>query len=362
MQDEKQQNQEEVVPAIQTVTFEHSQGIGKLVDALSKAGAEFKPAFKDAINPTYRAGSKYVPLENLIDATREALSKHGLAVMQLPSVDETNVLVTTLLAHSSGEWISSTLSLPGDQRGRFDAQSVGSGITYARRYAYQSILNIAGEVDDDGNAAAGVGSKEAAQDAGKKQLAEYSTKVKDAVKGKVLEYTLADVGGVKSLVLVQSPIVAGMMEFGLKEITSYSDSLKTRVMAASNIQALISVAEPLGITVKEKGAASKPEKAHSDAKVIKSAVIAEGKGKKWLKVNFGNDDVVTAMTCWVPDLWDEIVANIGNPADFVMDAKGKNYIQGIVSMNGRSYSTMEDGTRTPDRLITDDDLPEMMRP
>lgn len=358
-------------PAEHQISFDHSPSIGKLIGALAIASKSFTPVKKDTNNPFY--SSKYAPLENLVDATREFLGDNGLAVIQMPRLNGQEVEVYTLLGHSSGEWISSSLKMPAvsftndkDAHGnkikvtKFDAQTVGIAITYARRYTYGPMLNIAGEVDDDANGL--VGTKEAAQEAGKKQLADYTIKVKDAVKGKVLEYTILDLAGITTIALVPGPIVSGMMEFGLKELTVYSDSLKTRIMAAADIDSLIKVAEPLGITVKEKGATPKPEKAHSDAKVIKSAVIAEGKGKKWLKVNFGNDDVVTAMTCWVPDLWDEIVDNIGNPADFVMDAKGKNYIQGIVSMNGRSYSTMEDGTRTPDRLITDDDLPEMMRP
>ena len=164
--------------AIERVTpmtvFEHSETIGKLILALSKARKAFKPALKDRDNPAYRA--KYVPLENLIDATADALSENELAVLQLPTEagTERNIAITTLLAHSSGEWISSKLELPGTMRERYDAQSVGSGITYARRYAYQSMLNVAGEVDDDGNAAAGVGSKAAAQDVAKRKIEEHA--------------------------------------------------------------------------------------------------------------------------------------------------------------------------------------------
>ena len=57
-------------------------------------------------------------------------------------------LVTTVISHSCGELIQHDLRLPCDA----NVQKIGSAISYARRYALQSILGIAGE-DDDGNAA-----------------------------------------------------------------------------------------------------------------------------------------------------------------------------------------------------------------
>jgi len=66
-------------------------------------------------------------------------------------------MVTTLLAHSSGEWMESDLTLPADQENKFNAQTVGSAITYTRRYALLGMLNVSAEDDDDGNAAVGGG-------------------------------------------------------------------------------------------------------------------------------------------------------------------------------------------------------------
>jgi hypothetical protein len=54
-----------------------------------------------------------------------------------------------MLIHKSGEFLSETLRMPVN---KWDAQGIGSGITYARRYGLMSILSIASE-DDDGNAA-----------------------------------------------------------------------------------------------------------------------------------------------------------------------------------------------------------------
>lgn len=131
--------------------LKHSSEIGELGKALASAGLEFDSAVKDTSNPFFK--SKYADLAELIRATRPALSKHGLVVIQSPRVNERSACVTTMLLHSSGQWLSDELELPAAQGTKFDAQTVGSAITYARRYAYQSILNIAGEVDDDGNAA-----------------------------------------------------------------------------------------------------------------------------------------------------------------------------------------------------------------
>ena len=80
------------------------------------------------------------------------LAKHGLSVMQLPTSDETAVTVTTLLMHSSGQFIESEpfkVLLT-----KKDAQAAGSALTYARRYSLSSVLGIAWDDDDDGDSIA----------------------------------------------------------------------------------------------------------------------------------------------------------------------------------------------------------------
>lgn len=141
---------------VQTVTpnpelrFEMSAGIGHLIEALAKARKAFKPVLKESSNPFFK--SKYADLAAVIEATKEGLSANGLAVIQPPTYDRGTgtVQVFTLLAHSSGEWIRTTLDMPVSKP---DAQGVGSAITYGRRYSYSGILNVASEEDDDGNAA-----------------------------------------------------------------------------------------------------------------------------------------------------------------------------------------------------------------
>lgn len=135
--------------------FRRSENIGNLAAALAKAQGEMENAKKDAANPYF--SSKYADLAGVMDVARKPLADNGLSVMQFPRSGEETIEVETLLAHESGEWVSETLVLPALMKAkdglRFDAQSIGSAITYARRYAYQSIVGIATE-DDDGNAAA----------------------------------------------------------------------------------------------------------------------------------------------------------------------------------------------------------------
>lgn len=154
-------------------TTHQADAIDKLVQALAKAQGEFKPIVKDTQNPFFK--SKYADLATIIAATQPALSKNGIAVMQLPQVEAHSAGVKTILAHCSGQWISTELMLPAAQGAKFDAQTVGSALTYARRYALQAILGVAADVDDDGNAASGnTGSKGEAQNAAKAQLEEKS--------------------------------------------------------------------------------------------------------------------------------------------------------------------------------------------
>jgi ERF superfamily len=127
-----------------------SSSIAKLVEALAKASTEFLEVAKDTENPFYK--KNYADLASLIKSTRPFLGKNGLVVSQFPLMAGTRAGATTILAHTSGEWMESDLTLPVSKA---DAQGAGSAITYARRYAYQSVLNVAGEEDDDGNAATG---------------------------------------------------------------------------------------------------------------------------------------------------------------------------------------------------------------
>ena len=125
-----------------------SDSIAAIATAFAEAQGHLKGATKDAKNPHFR--NDYATLASVIDAGRESLAKHGLAVLQGLSSDATALIVTTRLLHKSGEWIEDSLAVP---LAKHDAQGMGSAATYGRRYALAAMLGIA-QVDDDGNEAA----------------------------------------------------------------------------------------------------------------------------------------------------------------------------------------------------------------
>jgi hypothetical protein len=125
--------------------------INEIAKALSDFQGEVKNPDKSANNPFFK--SKYAPLDTLLNEARPILAKYGLAILQSCSGDNDKATVTTLLTHSSGQWIESEpLTLKATKA---DPQGIGSAITYARRYALSAILGIVGEEDDDGNSASG---------------------------------------------------------------------------------------------------------------------------------------------------------------------------------------------------------------
>lgn len=128
-----------------------SESIGALTKALAAAQAEIKDAIKASENPYFK--SRYADLASVTAAIREPLAKHDLATIQLPETTLTEgkvgVRVTTVLAHSSGEWIAGELTLYPKLA---DPQAMGSAITYGRRYGLAAIVGVvAVDEDDDGN-------------------------------------------------------------------------------------------------------------------------------------------------------------------------------------------------------------------
>jgi hypothetical protein len=167
-----------VLEPVYEVVF--SATIGKLVLALSKAQLNYKAVLKQNENEAFRRGnrvSKYADLATYIDATQEALAKEELVVIQWPDVspEAKSMTLVSILAHSSGEWMRGRLTLPALGRDGLTAQACGSSITYARRYSYAAITGCASE-DDDGNAASGRGSSEAAQAVAEEKLAKFRDK------------------------------------------------------------------------------------------------------------------------------------------------------------------------------------------
>ena len=126
-----------------------SEEIDKLSAALCKAQTEMGGAVKDAKNPFFK--SSYADLTSVIKAIKEPFANNGLSYSQLPVTSEGGggVGVSTILMHSSGQWLESEFYLPLAKK---DPQGGGSAITYARRYALQAMAGIP-TADDDAEAA-----------------------------------------------------------------------------------------------------------------------------------------------------------------------------------------------------------------
>jgi hypothetical protein len=134
----------------------YSEGsIGELATALAKAQGAMKGAEKDSKNP--HLSNKYASLSAIIEAARKPLSDNGLSWTQLIGQTEGGVILETVLLHSSGQWLSSeqpvTITVLSN-KGINEAQALGSGLTYFKRYALAAMLGISiADEDDDGNAA-----------------------------------------------------------------------------------------------------------------------------------------------------------------------------------------------------------------
>ena len=134
-----------------------SESIGTIAAALAKAQGELSNPEKSLVatirSPFPREGERtfrYAPLSSGLDIVRKSLGRHEIATIQTTAIDKDAGLLrlTTVLAHSSGEWISS--EWPVCQiTDVASAQRMGAALTYARRYALFTLVGIAGEDDVD---------------------------------------------------------------------------------------------------------------------------------------------------------------------------------------------------------------------
>ncbi len=102
----------------------------QLAKALSAAQAEFGTVPQSGMNPFHK--SKYSTIEDYVNAAKPILAKHGLSISQAPNLMDGQFVLTTILMHQSGEHLASNQPIFSAKQ---DAQSMGSAITYARRYA-----------------------------------------------------------------------------------------------------------------------------------------------------------------------------------------------------------------------------------
>lgn len=124
-------------------TTHQSENINELAAALAAAQAEIENPTKDRENPHFR--TKYADLASVLNACRKPLAKNGLAVVQSGGGTYQAPTLRTTLIHKSGQWIAGEVPLVGDLS---KPQSLGSLITYMRRYSLGAIAGVAQEDDD----------------------------------------------------------------------------------------------------------------------------------------------------------------------------------------------------------------------
>ena len=134
-----------------------SESIGAIAAALARAQGELTNPEKSLTGtirwPLPGEGEKtfrYASLASGLDIVRKSLGRHEIATIQTTAIDPDSgqIRLTTLLAHASGEWISSDWPVcPVSEIGT--PHRMGKALTYARRYALFALVGIAGEDDLD---------------------------------------------------------------------------------------------------------------------------------------------------------------------------------------------------------------------
>jgi hypothetical protein len=134
-----------------------SDSVAALAAALAKAQSELVNPEK-SLTATIRAAApgvaersfRYAPLSSGLDIIRKTLGQHEIATIQTTAIDQASgqVNLTTMLAHSSGQWIASDWPVcPIAEMA--SPHRMGAALTYARRYALFSLVGITGEDDLD---------------------------------------------------------------------------------------------------------------------------------------------------------------------------------------------------------------------
>jgi hypothetical protein len=129
-----------------------SETIGAIAAALAKAQGELTNPEKSLVatirSPFPREGDRmfrYASLASGLDIVRKCLGQQEIATVQTTAIDQDSgqIRLTTLLAHASGEWISSDWPVcPVSETAT--PHRMGAALTYARRYALFALVGIAG--------------------------------------------------------------------------------------------------------------------------------------------------------------------------------------------------------------------------
>ena len=190
-----------------------SENVAAIATALAKAQIELSNPEKAMIGTIYNARTdrqqsfRYASLSSGLDIIRKVLGSQQIAVTQTTAIDRASgtVNLTTLLVHTSGEWISSDwpvcrLSETATPR------RMGAALTYARRYALFTMVGIAGEDDLDAPDIANEGPKEnrTAEDlASRNGLAPNASRSPNRIARPVQEKLNAEASGAATAQLIQ---------------------------------------------------------------------------------------------------------------------------------------------------------------
>src|SRR3954454_9119729 len=143
--------------AWRSAMHQSSETIAAIATALAKAQMELtnpeKALTATIQSPFPREGDRtfrYASLASGLDIVRKCLGQHEIATIQTTAIDKDAGLIqlTTVLAHSSGEWMSSEWPVcPVSETAA--PHRMGAALTYARRYALFTLVGIAGEDEFD---------------------------------------------------------------------------------------------------------------------------------------------------------------------------------------------------------------------
>ena len=145
-----EESNEIVVDAeIKAIESTMSETVGKIAGALAKAQSGMTMIECNSSNPFFN--SKYASLSAVLEVALPKLNENGIALVQGNRWDnvDNGFFITSMLIHSSGEWIKSEIRMPISKK---DAHGIGAATTYGRRYLLSSMVGVA-QADDDGNGA-----------------------------------------------------------------------------------------------------------------------------------------------------------------------------------------------------------------
>ena len=127
-----------------------SPEIIEVLKAINLVKKSMKPLKKTKVSAD--GAYKYVTLDDVLETLKKTLPKYKLGFVQtVETCNGGNSIVTTVFHEESGQYISSTALIPYEKDVFLSAiQTVGSGITYMRRYALCTIFGIVSEDDTDG--------------------------------------------------------------------------------------------------------------------------------------------------------------------------------------------------------------------